>query len=608
MSKTLSDPKSVLTFGNILPGVFGLLPRIPSIAGHLRKALSIKGGDSISLGLILEENARKFPDNKALLYEDQEYTHHSFNALINQYANYFINLGIQPGDVVVVFVENRPELLLLIAACAKIGAIASLINPNQRAQVLQHSINLDKGKYFVVGEELIAAFESERAALGLSADTKLFWMKDKGKEKCPADYINIQEAIFPFSKDNPDTTQKIQARQRYANVFTSGTTGLPKASVQTHRKWLLTYYWFGKVNLNLNSNDVMYVPIPFFHTNALIVAWPAAASAGAAVAMRRKFSVSNFWKDVQKFNVSTFIYIGEVCRYIYNAPVSDLEKKHRIKKIIGNGLRPDIWKGFKERFNIQHIFEFYGAADGNISFTNTLNIDNCVGWCTGKYAIVKYNVEEGEPIRNKDGFFEKVYKGEAGLLVAAIDEKLPFDGYVNKENNSKKIFEDVFEKGDRWFNSGDLMRDIGFRHAQFVDRVGDTFRWKGENVATAEVEGVVNGFPLVERCSVYGIKLPHADGRAGMLALTAEAEPENFDLIGLADQLKKELPAYAVPLFIRFCKNIETTATHKIKRYRLQNEGLDITDPVYVLLPKTKYYVPVDKSIHEGIKQGIYSF
>ncbi|UZR96483.1 long-chain-acyl-CoA synthetase [Chondrinema litorale] len=595
-----------LGFFDVIPRVGNLMPRIPSIVKNLKAALSIKPNDHVSLGSVLELNAERYKDNLAFLYEDHKFTHHTFNEKINQYANYFISIGIKKDDVVVVFMENRMEIVFMIAAMAKIGGIASLINPNQRLNPLKHSIQVHQGATFVIGEELVTAFEEIKPELDLQADSKFYWVKDKVEAICPKGYKNLNALIESVSKENPFTTQKIEAGQHYANVFTSGTTGLPRASIQRHKRWLTTYYWFGKVNMNLNKNDVMYVPIPFYHTNALIVAWPSAAAGGAAIAMRRKFSTSNFWNDVQKFKVTAFIYIGEVCRYLYNAPLSKLEKQHNIEKIIGNGLRPDIWMGFKNRFKIPKIFELYGSAESNISFTNTLNIDCCVGWSPNKYALVKYDVESQTPIKNDIGYFEKVKKGEVGLLIVQINDKVPFDGYVNKARNEEKMFSNVFEEGDQWFNAGDLLRDLGYRHAQFVDRVGDSFRWKGENVATDEVEKIVNNIEEVEACAVYGVNIPNTDGRAGMLAITTTES--NFKMENLANELVSGLPSYAVPIFVRICKEIETTATHKIKKFPLQQESFNCTDQVFVMLPSTKNYVLLTDKILAEIDRGVYAF
>ncbi|MEL7120819.1 MAG: long-chain-acyl-CoA synthetase [Bacteroidota bacterium] len=599
-----------LNFFQLLPGITSLLPRIPSIIKNIKNGLAINADDAISIGSILEENAVKYKDSPALLFEDKKYTHAEFNSIINQYAHYFIRQGVKSGDSVVVFFENRPATLFIVGALSKIGAVASLINANQRAKVLVHSINLDVGTHIIIGEELVEAFEEVKKEI-VGTDTQLYWMKDTGTDKIPAGYIDIQTEAQKMPTVNPPTTKDVLAKSHYANVFTSGTTGLPKAAIQTHKKWITCYYWFGKVNMNLNANDVLYVPIPFFHTNALTVAWPSASSGGAAIAMRRKFSTTNFWKDAVKFNASAFIYIGEVCRYLMSAPPTELDKKHNVTKIIGNGLRPDIWVDFKNRFGIKKVFELYGSADGNIGFTNSLNIDSCVGWCPGKYAIVKYDVENEEPILDANGFFQKVKKGEAGLLLGMINDALPFAGYVDKKQNDKKIFRDVFEKGDSWFNTGDLMRDIGFKHAQFVDRLGDTFRWKGENVSTAEVEEIYNVFPGIQTSAVYGVQLPKTDGRAGMAAIQLKEGTTEIDFGVLVKKLRHDLPPYAVPLFLRICPQFEMTATHKIKKFGLKQDGIQpdhSQDPIFVLLPKTETYVSLTKEIQNQIKEGQISF
>jgi citronellyl-CoA synthetase len=591
---------------DILRKVIPLVPRIPDILKNLKQGLSIKEDDLISIGTIIESNAVRYKNDLALLYEDHTFTHDSFNQKVNQYANYFISVGVNDGEVVTIFIENRMEILFLITALAKIGGVASLISPNQRAGVLKHSIEADPGSILIIGEELIDAFEEVKPNLSTIKDSGFFWLKDSGNTDCPEGYVDLNHSIKDISMDNPPITTTVRAGQRFANVFTSGTTGLPKASIQRHKRWLISYYWFGKINMNFNNRDVLYVPIPFFHTNALLVAWSSAAAGGSAIAMRRKFSTTNFWKDVKKYGVTSFIYIGELCRYLYSAPASDLEKQHEIKKIMGNGMRPEIWKKFQNRFNIPKVCEFYGAADSNVGFTNTLNIDGCVGWSPLKYAIVKYNVELQEPCRNSQGFFEKVKKGDSGLLISEINDKVVFDGYVNKVKNQEKLLTNAFEQGDLWFNTGDLLRDIGYRHAQFIDRIGDTFRWKGENVSTEEVEKVANSLGMVKSCAVYGVKIPNNDGRCGMMALT-KAEID-FDLTKLAKRLFEELPSYAVPIFIRIKAELETTVTHKIKKFALQKEGTDCVDPIFVRLPKSTSYIRLDEQIKSDIDGGKYVF
>jgi len=584
-----------------------LIPQLPRIIKNVKKTKSIKDDSYESIGKIIEANALNHGSILALKFEDQSYTYAKFNHIVNRYANYLLAEGIKNGETVISFIENRPELLFLIAACAKIGAIVSLINPNQRGKVLIHSMELTKSKYFMIGEELLSYFEDIKDSISNSTDHKYYWISDQKITDCPKNYTELKSELKKVGTENPATTQQIKSGQPYAFVFTSGTTGLPKASRQTHRKWFLTYYWFGKINMNLSINDVMYVPLPLYHTNALIVGWPTALAGPCTMIMRRKFSVTEFWTDVKKYKVTGFIYIGELCRYLLNAPTSDLDKGHRIKKIMGNGLRPDIWHQFKDRFQIKNIYEFYGAADGNVGFANILNFDCTIGFSPQNFRIIKYDVENDSPIKDSKGFLIPVSKGETGLLISEISEESVFDGYVNAERNEDKILRHVFKSGDQWFNSGDLLQDIGYKHARFIDRIGDTFRWKGENVATAEVEGVVGDLKCVEICAVYGVQITNNDGRAGMVTIVKHAK-ETFDIDTVAEHLHKALPKFAMPIFIRLKDEISLTHTHKIKKFDLKKEGFDCDGKIYVMLPKSMTYVEMDKNLRNDINKGVYIF
>ncbi len=586
-------------------------PRRDTIATDVETISQLNDTDHLSIGQVLEQNAITYKDKTAILYEDQSYTHFEYNALVNRYANCFYNHGIRKGTVAVVFLENRLETLILISALAKLGAVASMINSNQKGAVLKHSIETDQGDYFIIGEERIADFEAIRPTLNGLKKTTFFGLKNRSETTLPKGYLPLAKLIKFASTRNLTITKTVTLGDRFANVFTSGTTGMPKASIQTHRKWYVCYLWYGRINMNIESDDVFYVPIPFFHTNAMIVAWPSAASGGAALAIRRKLSISNFWKDVQKFNVSAFIYIGEICRYLMNTPAAESDTQHRIQKIVGNGLRPDIWKAFKQRFNIPEVYELYGASDGIVSYTNVFNLDCTVGLCRSEYAIVKYDIDKEEPYRNADGFMEKVKTGEAGLLLGQINKITPFPGYVNKQKNKEKIYRNVLLPRDQWFNTGDMVRDLGFDHAQFVDRLGDTFRWKGENVSTAELEAILNKFLVVNHSAVYGVALPKIDGKAGMATINSPISIDQFDFQAFTQKIKTALPSYAVPIFIRFVSDFEKTATHKIKKSVLKKEGFSIHTeeaPNYVLLPKAATYTKLTNEIAQQIKEGAISF
>jgi citronellyl-CoA synthetase len=487
-----------------------------------------------------------------------------------------------------------------------------MINSNLRQDSLKHCLTLHPAKIYIIGEEILDAFEEVKNDLGLPADQTLYYVPDGGRKLLPKGFLDLKLAAEKSSESNPPTTVDVTPADIIAYVFTSGTTGgMPKAAILKHGRLVRSRYLNGKVVLNLKPKDTIYIPLPFFHTNALALSWPTVFASGSAVAIRRKFSVSNFWQDVRKFNVTVWCYIGELCRYLINQPPRSDDRDNPLVKIIGNGLRPDIWHDFKRRFGISKVYEIYGAAESNLYFVNLLNLDCTVGRCSLPYAIIKYDVDEDTPIKDEKGFMQEIDVGETGLLLGEISETNPFLGYTDQQATESKILRDVFQKGDAWFNTGDLLRNIGYGHAQFVDRTGDTFRWKGENVSTTEVEAVANTLPQVSLSSVYGVKLPGGDGRAGMIAIIPDCRPEEFDLQALGRHFQLSLPSYAVPKFLRLNADLEYTATHKIKKVTLKKEGFDldsITDSLFVLLPGNTEYRPLTREIYQNILKGEYRF
>jgi citronellyl-CoA synthetase len=468
------------------------------------------------------------------------------------------------------------------------------------------------GKVYIIGEELIHVFENVLVRLELTNEQKtgLFFLPDKGKMKAPNSYIDLKEEIKNFDIQNPPTTSEILMKDPYAYIFTSGTTGLPKAAIIQNTSTLTAMIWWGDIVIGMKTEDVIYITTPLFHSHGLKVAFAAALNNGSAMAIARKFSASKFWDEIRKFNATCFNYVGEICRYLYNQPPKSDDVNNPVKKIVGNGLKNDIWVDFKKRFNISEIREFYGATEDFIpNFANIHNLDKTCGICLTPYAIIKYDIETDEPIRNEKGFMKKIKLGEVGLLLGKITDPENFYIYKDKMSTEKKVLRDVFEKGDMYINTGDLLRDIGFGHVQFVDRLGDTFRWKGENVSTEEVESIVNSFDQIEMCSVYGVLIPNIEGRAGMVSLIKKSR--DFDVKKFLDRLKIYLPHYAIPLFIRIKREFETTATYKIQKVKLKEEGYNINktnDPIFVLLPDCSNYTPLTKEIYEGINRGKYKF
>ncbi|PKN52112.1 MAG: long-chain-acyl-CoA synthetase [Deltaproteobacteria bacterium HGW-Deltaproteobacteria-13] len=593
-------------FVKLLP----IIGRLPYVVYHGIKGIkSISTNRNISWGSLLGEIAQKYPDNPAVKSPDGTLTYRELNEKANQFAHFLLSRKVAKGDTVTVCLENRPELLVLYCGCAKIGAICSLINTNQRGDSLVHSFNLNKGKVVVVGEECYNFFKEVRDKIDLQG-SELCLLRDPAINKLK-ESEDITDKLASLPKTNLPETGKIMLKDTMAYVYTSGTTGgLPKAAVITNKRALSATFWFGRVVTHVKPKHTIYIPLPFFHTNAITVGWPPAMFSGAAVALRRKFSASGFLDDVQKFQATHFVYVGEVCRYLMAQPAKDGENKTTLKYIIGNGLRPDIWMAFKKRFGIRKIFEFYGAAEGVGVFTNLMNFDYTVGTSLTPFAIVKYDIENDCVARDGNGFCTKVKKGEPGLLIMEISEKTPFTGYTDKKKTEEKIIQDAFKKGDRWFNTGDMLRNMGFRHAQFVDRLGDTFRWKGENVATMEVEKAIDSFPGVSSSAVYGVTMPKGDGRAGMAAVIRE-DGKDIDFAALAAHLKSVLPKYAVPIFIRFVNDFQWTATHKIKKTDLKNDGYNpamTKGDIYILLPGSDKYVPLNDAVYGDIMEGKYKF
>jgi len=398
----------------------------------------------------------------------------------------------------------------------------------------------------------------------------------------------------------------VLAKDKAFYIFTSGTTGMPKASVMTHYRWLRALAGFGGIGMRLNSNDILYCCLPLYHNNALTVAVSAVLNSGSTLALGKSFSASKFWDEVIRYEATAFVYIGEICGYLLNQPEKETDRRHKVRVISGNGMRAGIWDEFTKRFGIDRIVEFYSASEANTAFLNILNIPKSTGVCPTPVAFVEYDAETGDPARDDNGRVRKVKSGEPGLLLSKITNFQPFDGYTDKEASEKKLVRDAFKKGDVWFNTGDLMRSQGFGHAAFADRLGDTFRWKGENVATTEVEHALQQDSTIEEATVYGVEVEGAGGKAGMAAVQLK-EGADFDPKSLAKTVYENLPPYALPLFVRLVDELEKTSTHKVKKVDLTKQGYrsdDIEDPIYVLKSRDEGYVEYYDEYPDEVKAG----
>lgn len=591
------------------------LNKVPNLLTGLKQAYLRTPNTPAGLGLAFEKAVKRNPLGDALLFEDQRYSYQELNQWANQIAHYYLSKGVKKGDVIAVIIENRSELVATIVALAKIGVTSALVNTSQTGKVLTHSVNLVKPVALIVGEECRQAVDDIRQDLNID-ENHFYWFADQATREnagtAPKGYHNLAEVILSFPMFNVATTQTVKGKDGLFYIYTSGTTGLPKAVIFTNSRWTLAYGTYGHI-LGLNEDDVMYVTLPLYHATGMVVCWCGVIAGSSALAIRRKYSTSAFWDDVRKYKASAIGYVGELCRYLMDAPPSESDRAHRVTKMIGNGMRPNIWSKFKERFGIEEVLELYASSEGNVGFSNIFNFDNTVGFSPTPYAIIQFDKEKNEPVHDNKGFCKKVVKGDVGLLIGKITSRSPFDGYTDEKNNTSVIMKDVFKKGDSYFITGDLVRDIGFRHAQFVDRLGDTFRWKGENVSTTEVENICSEYPKIVEAVVYGVEIPNTNGRAGMAAITLQdgAELNDQDLTDMVTSFKKDLPPYAVPVFLRVQKVVETTGTFKYQKNKLKEQAFDpnkTSDRLLVLLPGQSAYCDISPEIFSNIEAYKYRF
>ncbi|MBL4583146.1 MAG: long-chain-acyl-CoA synthetase [Pseudomonadales bacterium] len=561
-----------------------------------------------STGWVVERNAQQHSNETAIIFEGTTLTWFEFNQLVNRFSHCFRSKGIGHGDAIAVIMENRTELLAAVIGLNKLGAVAGILNTNLRGTALTHCVRSVNAMKFVVGEELLSAVDEIRSELTLKDTDDYIYIADAGTTPCPDWCFNFPEHSEGYSTQNPPETGKITFSDPCFYIFTSGTTGLPKAAVMSHGRWYKAANGFGRVGSHIKQTDRFYITLPLYHNNALTLAFGSAAMVGASVYLRRKFSASQFWNDTREHNVTAFIYIGELCRYLLLQPEKPDDGDNPVVKCLGNGLRPDLWMEFKNRFNIHRICEFYALSEGNSAFTNLLNKDQTFGACLSPYTVVNYDILNDEIVMDKNGYYQPVSKEQTGLLLTEITEQDSYDGYTDKKASDKRILRNVLKQGDCYFNTGDLIKQVevgfsfGLPHYQFVDRIGDTFRWKGENVSTSEVESVINQHNDVEYSNVYGVTVPGCDGRAGMAAVKLKAE--SFDLQSFASSLDEQLPAYARPLFIRLLNEMEVTGTFKLKKGALKEEGIDpaqVTEQLLMRTPDGQGFEPLTPELHQKV-------
>jgi fatty-acyl-CoA synthase len=558
---------------------------------------------------VIDELADKFGDAPALLSDRERLSYRELAARSNRYARWARAQKIDKDDTVCLMMPNRPEYLALWLGITRVGGVVALLNTNLTGTALAYCINVVNPKHVIVAAELLAPIESARGDIAGGAK---FWLHgDAG-----ANFPRVDREVENFSGDKLTDAERcpLTIEDRALFIYTSGTTGLPKAANMNHYRVMLASHAFAGV-MNTSAADRMYNCLPMYHSAGGILATGALLVKGGSVVIREKFSAHEFWDDVVRFDCTLVQYIGELCRYLVNSPPHPKENAHRLRLACGNGLRPDVWPEFKRRFRIPQIVEFYAATEGNVSLFNFEGKEGAVGrlpwFLAGRFPtkIVRFDVERQQPIRDAQGFCIECAPDEAGEVIGKIlkDASKPgarFEGYATSIETEKKILHDVFDKGDVWFRTGDLMRKDKDGYFYFVDRIGDTFRWKGENVSTTEVEEAIGAFDGALEANVYGVQIPGHDGRAGMAAIVAK---DNFNLTAFHDHLARRLPDYARPIFLRTRTSIDVTATFKQKKVDLVAQDFDlslISDPIYFNDPAAKAFVRLDAALSDRIRTG----
>ncbi|MCC6779856.1 MAG: long-chain-acyl-CoA synthetase [Hyphomicrobiales bacterium] len=559
-----------------------------------------------TLADLLETRTREHPQRVLLHYGTQSWAYGEINTEVNRWAHALHALGVRRGDVVALAMDNRPAFLFTWFALAKLGAVAAFLNTQIGGRALAHALEVTGAKRAIVGEECLAAFD----APGIDRTQTALWLvRDEEKPATTAlrslAALDLGERAADAPTGNPDIVWRegLTAGDAALYIFTSGTTGLPKAAVISHARWQLT----GEimvVTLEVGAKDCFYIFLPMYHAAASVSSVATAICSGASIALRRKFSRREFWSDVRRYRATVCQYVGEICRYLLSEPARPDDRDHTLRKMIGTGMGVESWNRWIERFGPMQIFEGWGATEAN---TNVINVDNRVGscgrvpyWEKTNLRLVRYDVDSDSHPRDAAGYLILCEPGEVGEAIGRIHDYPDivagrFEGYTSAEATERKVLRNVFEEGDAWWSSGDLLRCDKDGYCWFVDRIGDTFRWKSENVSTTEVADEFADMPGVESVTIYGVQVPGAEGRAGMAAVVMQAG-RAFDPVAFYQRGAERLPRYAAPLFIRVAPAADMTTTFKLRKIDLQRQGIDpaqCRDPLFVRDDAAGSYVPL---------------
>ena len=564
----------------------------------LERTAAIESDPYLTLPALIERQALSFGDSPALASREGSFSYAELAARSNQYARWGLALGLQAGQVAALFMPNCAEYVAAWLGLTRIGVTVALINTNLTGHALAHAIAVAAPRVVLSGAELAPRLD----AIPLEAACEIWVYGDTALDAFPVE----APAAGDYTAPTLDSTALY--------IYTSGTTGLPKAAHVSHYRLMRWSQWFAGL-MDTRPEDRMYDCLPLYHSVGGVVAVGALLVSGGSVVIRPKFSASDFWRDVHDEHCTLFQYIGELCRYLVNGPVQPLESEHSLRLACGNGLRPEVWDTFKARFRIPRILEYYASTEGTFSLYNCEGQPGSIGRFPSflahrlPVALLRVAPDTSEPVRGADGFCERCGVDEAGEAVGLLPTETGtragrFEGYADASASERKVLRNVFKAGDAWYRTGDLMRRNAAGFYYFVDRLGETFRWKGENVSTAEVLGALTAAPHVLDGVVFGIGVPGTEGRAGMAALVVD---EHFDVGLFRAHVAAQLPVYARPVFLRLVPALDLTATFKPRKLELVRDGYDpaqVSDPLFVDDARSGAYVPLDRERHEAIAAG----
>ena len=559
------------------------------------------------LPVVIAEMAALRGDARAIISDQEILTYEALIRRANQYARWALDQGLGKGDVVCLLMANRPEYFAAWLGITSAGVVVSLLNTHLVSSSLAHCIRIVSPRHIIASSELASTLQDVLPHLGQPTTVWTHGIEASG-------FRRIDTALAHYSADPLETGQRrsttIDDLALY--IYTSGTTGLPKAARVTHARLMQWSHWFAGM-MDVEPIDRMYNCLPMYHSVGGVQAVGAMLVAGGSVVVREKFSASHFWDEIVGWECTLFQYIGELCRYLLQTGPSANERQHQIRLACGNGLAANIWDSFKDRFGIPQILEFYASTEGNVSLFNVRGkrgaIGHIPGYLTHRFSplLVMTDTETGEPLRDEQGLCIPCPVSQCGEALGKItpDASNPgsrFEGYTSSAASEKKLLENVLAHGDRWFRTGDLMRRDEKGYYYFVDRMGDTFRRKGENVASSEVEEILLRFPGVQHANVYGVTVPGVEGRVGMAALAIDSE---LDLAALRKHSMDLLPAYARPAFLRLRSQMNLTGTFKYSKTDLIREGFDpdaATEAVY--FDTGEGFAPIDRDLYQRILAG----